>query len=97
MTSYQIISFIKQYFLHIVIILAAIFLAGVLCYNIWQTTTTPYYNVEIASPQDTIVLRTQGYPTLDYDAKHNVTEATDLNGVCGSVDGEARIIKATQE
>ena len=97
MTTYQIISFIKQYFLHIVIILAAIFLAGVLCYNIWQTTTTPYYNVVIASPQDTIVLRTQGYPTLDYDAKHNVTQATDLNGVCGSVDGDAKVIKAAQE
>lgn len=97
MTSYQIISFIKQYFLHIVIILAAIFLAGVLVYNAWQTASTPYYYVEIASPQDTLTLHTQGYPTLDYDAKHNVTEATDLNGVCGSVDGEARIVKAMQE
>ena len=97
MTYFQFISFIKQYFLHIVIILAAIFLAGVLCYNIWQTTTTPYYQVTIASRQDTLTLRTQGYPTLDYDAKHNVTQATDLNGVCGSVGGEARIIKAAQE
>jgi hypothetical protein len=97
MTYFQFISFIKQYFLQIVIILAAIFLAGVLVYNVWQTASTPYYYVEIASPQDTIVLRTQGYPTLDYDTKHNVTQATDLNGVCGSVDGEARIVKAMQE
>ena len=92
MAYFQFISFIKTYFLHIVIILA-----GVLCYNIWQTTTTPYYQLTIASPHDTLTLRTQGYPTLDYDAKHNVTQATDLNGVCGSVDGDARIIKATQE
>lgn len=97
MTSYQIISFIKTYFLQIVIILAAIFLAGVLAYNIWQTASTPYYQVVIASPQDTLTLRTQGFPTLDYDSKGNATEATDLNGVCGSVDGEAKIIKATQE
>ena len=97
MTYFQFISFIKQYFLHIVIILAAIFLAGVLVYNIWQTTTTPYYQVTIASPQDTLTLRTQGYPTLEYDTKHDVTQATDLNGVCGSMGGEARIIKAAQE
>ena len=97
MTYFQFISFIKQYFLHIVIILAAIFLAGVLVYNIWQTTTTPYYQVTIASPQDTLTLRTQGYLTLEYDTKHDVTQATDLNGVCGSVGGEARIIKAAQE